>query len=304
MIMTPTDIYALRTTNLIPLPLQVVDMIASMQLVPVAPVYPKKATYKKHAVTSDRAGTWRSDVIVSSKKSHFKHEDPDYNVILGITNKVSSSSLSTSVEKIVEILTKRKEEQDFRLRIVTMLFNRGVSMPFHSKLMANMFELLHSKFPEIREDLHYSCSIECFHTLFEQSETVVCPSFEDADYDEKLCNWVKSREIRRGFGMFVTELHVRGLVDNEVILEAIKIATDELEDTVKKHNDKTMAETVDQLITLLFETCKILNTRSGKDHPTIKLITDYSKKLCDIPRTETPCMGMRSRFKLEDIQKM
>jgi hypothetical protein len=104
--------------------------------------------------------------------------------------------------------------------------------------------------------------------------------------------------------MFVTELHVRGLVDNEVIVEAIKVATDELEETVRKHNDKIMSETIDQLVTLLFETCKIINTRFGKDHPTVKMITAYSKKLCDIPRADTPCMGMRSRFKLEDIQKM
>jgi hypothetical protein len=304
MTMTPTDIYALRTTNLLPVPEQVLDMISSMQLVPVAPVYPKKSAYKKHTVTSEKASSWRSDVIVSFKKTHFKHEDPDYNVILGITNKVSSSSLSSSIETISEILMKRKEEQDFRLRIVTMLFNRGVSMPFYSKLMANMFELLHSKFSEILDDLQYSCSIDCFHKMFEHSETLTSPSFDDPDYDDKLCKWVKSRELRRGFGMFVTELHVRGLVDNEVIVEAIKVATDELEDTVRKHNDKTMSETVDQLITLLFETCKILKTRFGKDHPTIKLITDYSKKLCEIPRSETPCLGMRSRFKLDDIQKL
>lgn len=301
---TPSEIYALRTTNLIPVLPQVLDVIASMQLAPVAPVYPKKSTFKKHGPASDKAATWRSDVLISMKKMQFKHDDPDYNTILGITNKVSTASLSTAIETISEILTKRKEEDDFRLRIVSMLFNRGVSMPFYSKLMANVFELLYSKIPEIRDDLQFSCSIDCFHKMFEHSETVTSPSFDDPDYDEKLCKWVKSREVRRGFGMFVTELHVRGLVDEDVIAGAIKIATDELEDTVRKHNDKTMAETVDQLVTLLFETFKIINTRFGKEHPIVKMLVDYSKKLCEIPRSDTPCMGMRSRFKLEDIQKL
>lgn len=302
--MTPTDIYALRTTNLLPVPPNVLDIIMSMQLAPVAQVYHKKTTFKKapHAAC-DRASTWRSDVMISMKKLEFKHDDPDYNTIVGITNKVSAASLSSSANSIIDIMKLHKDDE-FRLRIVTLMFDRGVSMPFYAKLMANMFELIYAKIPEIREDLQFSCSLESFHRMFEHADTVTCPDFEDPEYDEKLCKWAKKREIRRGFGMFATELHVRGLIDEEVIVGAIKVASDELEDIVRKHSDKLLSETVDQLVTLLYDTCKILITQFGKEHPTVKMIVDHSKRICAIPRSETQCMGMRSRFKLEDILKL
>lgn len=301
--LSPSMMYSLRTTNLLDVPPPAIDVISSMQLAPVPQVYYKKTAFKKHTSTHvDHTASWRTDVVVSMKRMEFKHDDPDYVTVNGIINKVSTTNISTSVEKITEIVKTRKTDE-FRLRVVTLLFNRGVSMPFYSKLIANVFELMHVQVPEIREDLCYSCSLDTFSKMFEQSDTVTCPALDDLDYDEKLCKWVKSREIRRGFGMFVTELHVRGLVDEDVIVGAIKYATEELTETVRKHSDKMLSETVDQLVTLLFETCKIIVTRFGKEHPIVKILVDYSKQLCSIPKTDTPSMGMRSRFKLEDIQK-
>ncbi len=289
--------------NLLAIPSQVMDIISSMQLAPVAQAYPNKSKFKKSyipAMSADRVSTWRNEVLISMKKMEFKHDDPDYNIVVGITNKVSSASLSASVCRIVDILKSRLEDE-FRLRIVTLLFDRGVSMPFYSKLVANMFELIHVQIPAIRDDLQFSCSLESFNKMFEQSETITCPSTSDPEYADKLCKWTKKKDVRRGFGMFVTELHMRGLVDEDVIVNAMKMATDELEETVRKPADKTLSETVDQLVTLLFETCKIIVTRYGKEHPIVRLLVERSKYILSIPKLESPCLGMRSKFKLEDI---
>lgn len=304
---TPTDIYSLRETNLMDVPPNVLDIISSMQLAPVAQVIFKKVGHKKwdkhhHAPPADKT-SWRNEVVTSMKKLEFKDGDVDYETIVGITNKVAGSTLSASASTIVEILKKRNDNV-FRLRVVTLMFDRGVSMPFFSKLVANMFELINAQVPEIREDLQFSCSPDSFTKMFDQSKTVTHPDFADPEYEEKLCVWSKHKELRRGFGMFVTELHIRGLVDEDIIVGAIKMAIDELDEIILKPAEKALIETVDQLVTLLFETCKIIITRYGKEHPLVKMLVDYSKKTVAVPKTDTTCMNMRSRFKLEDIQKL
>ena len=297
--MTPSEIYTLRTTNLLALPALVQDIIATMQLTPVAQIYSKKSTFKKP--TAGASASWRAEALTTMK---IKHDDPDFESVVGITNKVAGATVVKRANEIFEIIKKRADDQVFRLRIVALLFDRGVSMPFYSKLVAKMFEILHSNLPIIKEDLQFSCSIDIFEKMFDQSETVVCPLPSDPEYHDNLCKWMKKKEIRRGFGMFVTELHIRGLVDDDVIVTAIRSASLELEEMVRKPTDKSVAESVDQLVTLLYETCKVITTRYGKEHPIVKMMTTRSTELRAIPKLDAPCLTMRSRFKLEDINKL
>lgn len=302
---TPSQIYALRETNLLDVPPQVLEIISMMQLSPVAQVYTKKPTYRKptfNVPSAERVGSWRTDTIIMAKKMNFKHDDEDFATVLAKSNKVSTSTVGKVASEIVETI--RKRDQVFRLKTVAMLFDRGVSMPFYSKLVANLFELLHKDIPEIKDDLQFSCSIDIFNKMFDQTETIAYPSSVDADYEDKLCEWTRKKEIRRGFGMFVTELHIRGLVDESVIVNAMKVATEELIEMVQKPTDKCIGETVDQLVTLMFETGKIVVTRYGKDHPLMTLLTETTTKVLEIPKDRAPCLGMRSKFKLEDIKKL
>jgi hypothetical protein len=297
-VLTPTSIFALRTTNLLPVPQVVHDVIATMQLAPVAQVFTKKLGYKKP--TAATANSWRTAALVTLKKTEFVHDDPDYESIVGIINKVATSTVVDRSKDVLDILTRRNDEV-FRLRVVTLLFNRGVSMPFYSKLMASMFELLHAKMPIVKEDLHFSCSLDIFEKMFDQSGVAVCPAASDPAYEDKLCEWFKKKEIRRGFGMFITELHVRGLVDEDIILPAIKNSLDELEEAIRKPAEKALCENVDQLTTFLYESTKIMAGRFGKTHPLVKTVAEKAGAIYKIPKTDTPCLGMRSRFKLDDI---
>jgi hypothetical protein len=299
--MTPCELYALRTTNLLPIPAAVMDTIASMQLVPVAQVYSKKPTgYKKPFIASN---SWRTETIAMLKKTEFKSgDDPEFDTIRGIMNKIAASTVGKGTAEILEIIKKR--DQVFRLRVVALMFDRGVSMPFFSKLIANVFDILFKDLPALKDDLQFSCSAEAFDKMFDQGATLVCPSSEQPDYDNKLCEFMKMKELRRGFAMFVTELHIRGLVDEEVIAHSVKAASDDMASLVSKPDDKTIIENVDQMVTLLFETCKVIATRYGKEHMIVKLIQQKARDIIAMPKTTTPCLGMRSRFKLEDTIKL
>ena len=308
--MEPTLIYSLRNVNLLEVPKSILDIVAAMQLTPVEQVYTKKPQYKKHSGggggggRAERDPSWRQALLVEMKRTEFKHDDPDFEAAITITNRVASATIVPASAEMLAILTKRGDDEAFRLRLITMLFDRGVSMPFFSKLIANMFEILYKDLPVIKEDLHFSCSVDSFNKMFDMSEVLVCPSTEDPDYDDKLCAWNKKKEIRRGFGMFVTELHIRGLVDEDIILGAIKSSMDELDDMIRKPADKALSEAVDQHVTFLFESAKVLSARFGKTHQIVKMLAAKGAEIYKIPKPDTPCLGMRSRFKLDDISKL
>jgi hypothetical protein len=299
--LTPLNMYALRNTNLRSIPQCVQDIISTMQLAPVSQIFKKKLLSNKPR--PDR-GNWRHAAFVQLKATVLKKDDPDYETVLGLTNKVSVSTVSSVAKSISDTITRREDDDIFRLRVVNLLFSRGVSMQFFSKLMANLFELIHVSHPQVKEDLQASCSTTTFNEMFDMSSTVVYPSVDDPKYDDKLCEWMKKREIRKGFGMFATELHLRGLVDEETILSAIKSSLMEIEESIRLTNDKIVIESVDQLATLMFESYKVLLSRFGKTHAICKLISTKTTELCASDKTQTPCLSMRSRFKLGDISKL
>ena len=301
--MTSAAMYDLRTTNLLPLPKGVQDVIGSMQLAPVAQVFVKKMGFKKPAAgRADRDPAWRRAMMLELKLTEFKKDDPDYEAVVSIINKVAMSTIGAQTTLIREILEKRDEM--FRLRVVSLLFEQGVSMPFFSKMMANIFELLFATIPAIKDDLQESCSIDIFEKMFNLSETITFPAAGTPNFDNLVIAWNKKKELRRGFGMFATELHLRGLIDEAVIASAINTSISDLEEMMRSDTDKHIAESVDQLVTFLFDSAKVLVGRFGKAHSIFALIAGHAKKIYAVPKDHTPCLGMRSRFRLDDIGKL
>ena len=290
--MNSTMLYAFRTTTHLPIPSAVLDMIAAMQMAPVAPVYIKKPNYKKFA--QNRKPTemeWRRDIIAELKATIRTKDDPDYESIQGIVNKVVASNLKDRSKTIAETIGKRDDA--FRMRIVNYLFDRGVSMPFYAKLMADMFATLCEAIPAVHEDLQIYCSMDTFNKMFDQTKTIAFPDSAEPNFEDKVCTWNKQKELRRGFGVFAAELHVRGLISEDLLHEALETVLSDFTDNIKKPKNETVSESVDQVVTFLSEMSKLF----GKEDT---FISEKAKLILAIPKTETHCLGMRSRFKLED----
>lgn len=290
--MNTTMLYAFRTTTHLPIPSAVLDMIAAMQMAPVAPVYIKKPNYKKfaqHRKPSEME--WRRDIIAELKATIRTKDDPDYESIQGIVNKVVASNLKDRSKTISDTIAKR--DNSFRMRIVNYLFDRGVSMPFYAKLMADMFANLCEAIPEINEDLHVYCSMDTFNKMFDQTKTIAFPNSSEPDFENRVCTWNKQKELRRGFGVFAAELHTRGLISEDLLHEALETVLSDFTENIRKEKNETVSESVDQVVTFLSEMSKLF----GKDS---MFISEKAKLILTIPKTETPCLGMRSRFKLED----
>ena len=293
--MNSTMLYAFRTTTHLPIPSAVLDMIAAMQMAPVAPVYIKKPNYKKFAQNRKPSEMeWRRDIISELKATIRLKDDPDYETIIGIVNKVVASNLKDKTKTIVDTISKR--DQTFRMRVVNFVFDRGVSMPFYAKLLADMFAQLCEALPAVHEDLQIYCSLDTFNKMFDQSKTISFPdltTMSKQEFEDALCIWHKQKELRRGFGVFASELHTRGLISETLLHEAVGTVISDFEENIRKPKNEVVSESVDQVVTLLSEMAKLF----GKED---SFISDKAKQILAIPKTDTPCLGMRSRFKLED----
>lgn len=283
-------LYSLRFTNLLALPKVVSDVISAMHLAPVAPVYIRKSFKKFIKKTASTDDNWRRELITEIKATIRTKDDADYEAVIGIVNRVVASNVNEKSSAILEILKKRDDK--FRLRVVNLLFNRGVSMIFYAKVVADIFVFLAEHVPLIRDDLQIFCSQETFNKLFDQSLTYAFPDRDDPNFEDNVCTWSKQRELRRGFAVFSTELYIRGLIAEELIHDAITTATTGLEENVQKPADKLLIEAIDQIVVFMSELSKLLGTN--------KILHERAQEIISIPREKTPCLGMRSRFKLEE----
>jgi len=268
-------------------------MIGAMQLAPVAPIYikkPKKFALQRRSPADD---SWRRDIINDLKATIRLKDDPDYEVIIGIINKVVKSTLDEKTKTIAETIGKR--DQTFRMRVVNFIFDRGVSMPFYAKLLADMFAQLCEALPAVHDDLQIYCSLDTFNKMFDQTKTISFPdltSMPKPQFEDVLCTWHKQKELRRGFGVFASELHTRGLISETLLHEAVDTVLSDFEENIRKPKNEVVSESVDQVVTLLSEMAKLFGKGS--------FISDKAKQILAIPKTDTPCLGMRSRFKLDD----
>ena len=291
--MNSTLLYSFRSAVHLPIPPSVLDMIAAMQLAPVAPIYikkPKKFALQRRSPADD---SWRRDIINDLKATIRLKDDPDYEAIIGIINKVVKSTLDEKTKTIAETIGKR--DQTFRMRVVNFIFDRGVSMPFYAKLLADMFAQLCEALPAVHDDLQIYCSLDTFNKMFDQTKTISFPdltSMPKQQFEDELCTWHKQKELRRGFGVFASELHTRGLISETLLHEAVDTVLSDFEENIRKPKNEVVSESVDQVVTLLSEMAKLFGKGS--------FISDKAKQILAIPKTDTPCLGMRSRFKLDD----
>jgi len=307
--MTPEIMYEMRSTiTKLELTEAMKAIIADMQLIPVAPVYnrrPAAAPRMRRGGGAASGGggggagseeTWRRSAIVAIRRAPRVKDDADYEKITGLVNKVVASTVEEKAKVIHEIVKTRADDPTFRIRILNFIFDRGVSMPFFAQVLADLIAALCKRLPEMVDDLAEYCTVETFEAMFQEA-TIIFPKKDDprpegVTYEDKICAWNKQRELRRGFGLLALELYSRDLVSEEMISGAISTATEDLEDNVRRPKDAVVIERVDQSITFIGELVRVIGVRVIKD----KLV-----RILAMSKVDTPCLGMRSRFKLEDI---
>ena len=164
--------------------------------------------------------------------------------------------------------------------------------------MADLALKLNSEIPEVSEDLNMHTKM--FGSLYDMNETLVFPTSDDHDFDNKVIAWSKQKDVRRGYSRFLTHLYIRNIVNGQILHESMNKVLDDLDDTVLKPKSEKTEENVTQYADFLFENAKILPKTAVELRGLIQVrINTILKK----PKTDTTSLNMRSRFKLEDTFK-
>ena len=292
MSLTVAQVYGVRFAEKLSLPKIVQDNIAKLRITPVVfkPFRPPpRAPYRPKE-------NWRENALVEAVRRVKERDDPEYDEVFSSLNKIAPRTLDKLSEKI--ILNIKKRDDIFRLRVTTLLFDMAISQSGYSILMSDCAKKLATDIPEIQEDL--VAQTEMFPKLYNMTDTLTYPSSEEPGYADKVVEWMKLKDKRRGYAKFMTQLFVRQLVSEQTVGECMSHVSADLVAMAKQPKTEQSEENTTQYVDFLFETAKILPASAKSLRALMNL---FIQTVLDIPRIELPSLNMRSRFKLEDAIK-
>jgi hypothetical protein len=121
----------------------------------------------------------------------------------------------------------------------------------------------------------------------------------EPDYNEKVIQWMKQKDKRRGYAKFLTQLYIRDLVTDDIMKTAVEQVISEMNTMAKMPKTEQTEENTTQFVDFIFESSKLI----PKESSVRSLFKTALTNILAIPRPEVPSLGMRSRFRLEDALK-
>lgn len=298
MVLSVVDVYSVRFGAKLPLPKVVQDNIGRLRITPVA--YKPVRTFVRNgaprhtrsAATSSE--NWREKALVDMVRRVREREDPEYSDIFSIFNKITLSSLDKLSHDAIDLIQKRDEQ--FRLRVSTLLFDKAITQSSYSAVMAECAYRLNTVIPEIADDLQ--AQIQMFPKLYDISDTVTFPDSRDEGFEDKVVAWMKQKDKRRGYAKFMMELFAKELIPESMVRVAFDQVVRELNEIARYPSSERTVENTTQFVEFIFECAKTAKSEF-KDY--LKTVV---QDLLKLPKTDLPSLNMRSKFKLEDALKL
>ena len=301
MALTIDLVYSVRFGTKIPLPRIVQDNIAKLRITPVP--YKPVRTFVNHgnrrhrnnnnASTSAVSDNWREAALIDIVRRVKEKEDPEYSEVFSIFNKVSPGNVEKLSSDAVPLLQKRDEP--FRLRVSTLLFDKAITQPAFSSVMAECARFLNIAIPEIADDLEVQVTM--FPKLYNMENTIVFPASDDEHFADKVVEWMSQKEKRRGYAKFMVELYSKELVREQAVRASLEQVVTELKDIATKPKTAQTEENVNQFVVFIFECSTKVK---GELKQSLKTAV---QEMLAIPKAELPSLNMKSKFKLEDAFK-
>jgi hypothetical protein len=238
---------------------------------------------------------WRKDAYINVVRMVREKGDPDYEEINGCLNKVAQSSLFKLTDKIIEIL--KKNDEMFRLRAMTLIFDFATRNDISSTLMSQISKRICDAIPESSEDVN--TQIDMFPEVYNMNNTLVIDS-KAGDFSDARCEYVRLRNQRKEYASFMMKLVLLGLVDVSVADEWIAKVLGDITEVAKQPKTPQTEENMSQLIEFLFQ----ISTKLTPEMKFIKdKIAESLRTILAIPRAELPSLNTRTKFKIEDTLK-
>jgi hypothetical protein len=285
------DIQSIYAARALPRPSlsEEVTLLISRLKISFKPAFRRAFTNRnRHSSSSSAAAPdWREAALFEVVRKVREKDDEDYDAVSAAMNKLSKSNYTKLMTDVLERIAKR--DAMFRLRVTTLLFDRGVRQTFFATMMADAYKDIAKAHPEALQDL--SIQTAMFEKLYDVDNVTVVPAVSDPGYDEAIIAWTKQKETKRGFAVYVSELYSRSLVPEETMMGFLHKAMEELAVSIRGSKTEANVEHVDALVRFLFAVAPKVPIRS------------QLSALLSIPKAETPSLNMKSRFSLEDAAK-
>lgn len=277
------SLYAARALPRAELSPAIAEVISRLKL-SFKPVYRKPYVAPRR---KEEATNWRETALVDVVRKVREKDDADYDAVSSAMNKLSKANYAKLTGEILALLAKR--DGLFRLRVTTLLFDRGIRQPFFAPILADLYADLVKATADAAGDL--SIQLQMVDVLYDTGNVTMIPSSEDPGYDAAVIAWTKQKELKRGFAVYLAELYSRELVSQDTMATYVSGILDDLQESVKTPKSKVKEEHVDALVRFVFAVAGKVDLR------------ERVRSLLALPKTETPNLTMKSRFSLEDALK-
>lgn len=279
-------IYSARNLPRKELDQSILDVISKLKI-SFKPPFRRLPINKNRFFRPPEPENWRESALADVVRKVREKDDADYDEVNAMMNKLSKSTYSKLITEILARIEKR--DSMFRLRITTLLFDRGIRQNFFAGLMADAYADISKTYPDALTDL--STQIKMFDKLYDTNNVTLIPSSTEAGYNDAVIAWTKQKEMKRGFAVYVSELYARNLIEENVMMELITGVVKDLQETIRLTKTSANEEHVDALVRFLAAVASKVP------------IKGVLGEILLLPRTETPSLNMKSRFALEDAMK-
>lgn len=277
------SIYAARALPRAELAAAIAETISRLKL-SFKPVYRKPYVAPRR---KEEAPNWRETALVDVVRKVREKDDADYDAVSSAINKLSKANYAKLSGEVLALLAKR--DGLFRLRVTTLLFDRGIRQPFFAPILADLYADLSKANADVAGDL--SIQLQMVDVLYDTGNVTMIPSADDPGYDEAVIAWTKQKELKRGFAVYLAELYSRTLVSQETMTTYVSGVLDDLRESIKTPKSKVKEEHVDALVRFVFAVAGKVDIR------------ERIREILALPKPETPNLTMKSRFSLEDSLK-
>ena len=279
--MDVATIYAVRTAPRAPLSEDIQSIISKLKI-SFKPIFRRPFVKPRR----EEQGNWREAALHIAIRRVKEKDDPDYHEIIAIINKLTKQTYAKLMAQVLEKL--EKSDELFRLRVTTLLFDRGLSQNFYAAIMADAYADIIKSYPDARGDL--LAQVSMFDALYDVGNVTLIPSSNDPGFNNALIAWTKQKEKKRGFAVYVSELYTRGLIPEDVMSSFVSQVLEDVKESIGSPKTSAKEEHVDALIRFL--------TAVHKKVPSMKAMV---KTIVAVPKDQAPNLNMKSRFKLDDI---
>ena len=283
-----SEMYALRSCLRLVLPNLVQENISNLRRTAMAfkpfnkaPRYPRVKQEEN----------WREKLLVEMVRKVKEREDPEYSEVFSIFNKIAKTNMEKLSTDVIVLILKRDDQ--FRLRVSTLLFDKAITNHSFASVMADCALKISQQIPEVIDDL--SMQVSMFDTLYNMNDTIVYPAQTDPDCSKKIIEWTIQKEKRRGYAKFLTELNIRNLVSEECLQNGLEDVVREFIGLLELPKTPQTEENIHQCAVFLYETAKLIPKTSTTSRTFIRTaMTDILQH----------SIGMKTKFKIQDALKL